>query len=99
MLNWFWVNSADWAYWEIEMNDLGANILAVMENSNLGEMSVHVLYKQSKDIGIDLDNITEREVTTLIEQLSDILPFFLGEETRDVLAKIRRYSDNGMAVV
>ena len=81
------------------MNDLGTNILAVMENSNLGEMSVHILHKQSKDIGIDLDNITERDVNTLIKQLSDILPFFLGDETREVLAKIRRYADNGMAVV
>ncbi len=81
------------------MNDLGANILAVMENSNLGKMSVHVLNKQTRDMGIDLDNMTEKDVSTLIQQLRDILPFFLGDEARDVLAKIRRYSDNEMAVV
>jgi hypothetical protein len=93
------VNSADLVYWEIEMNDLGANILAVMENSNLGKMSVHVLNKQSKDMGIDLNKLTEKDVSDLIDQLTVILPFFLGDEAGDVLAKIRRYSENRMAVV
>ncbi len=81
------------------MNNLGENILAVMESSNLGKMSVHILNKQSKDIGVDLENMTEGDIPPLIKQLNDVLPFFLGDETKELLAKIRKYADNGMAVV
>ncbi len=81
------------------MNNLGENILAVMESSNLGKMSVHILNKQSRDIGLDPEELTEDDIPPLIKQLSDVLPFFLGDETKDLLVKIRKYADNGMAVV
>jgi hypothetical protein len=81
------------------MNDLGANILAVMESSNLGKMSVHILNKQSRDIGVDLEKITEDDIQPLVAQLGNVLPFFLGDETKDLLTKIRKHADNGMAVV
>ena len=72
------------------MNDLGESILAVMEASTLGKMSIHVLNKQSQDLGINLDYITKKDVSELIRRLEDILPFFLGEEAKDVLKNIRK---------
>lgn len=72
------------------MNELGVSILAVMEASTLGKMSIHVLNKQSQDLNIDLDTLSRKDLRTLIQRLEDILPFFLGEEARDVLAKIRK---------
>ena len=81
------------------MNELGAKILAVMESSTLGKMSVHVLTKQSKDIGVDLDRITEEDILPLADKLSNVLPFFLGEETKTVLAGIRKLADDGVSVI
>jgi hypothetical protein len=72
------------------MNELGDNLLEVMEASTLGKMSVHVLNKQSEDLGIDLDLINKKDLRDLIKRLEDILPFFLGDESRAVLAKIRK---------
>ena len=76
------------------MNDLGESILAVMEDSTLGKMSIYVLNKQSYDIGIDLETISKKELVTLTKRLDDILPFFLGEEAKVVLSKIRKLGNN-----
>ncbi|KYK28114.1 MAG: hypothetical protein AYK23_01850 [Candidatus Proteinoplasmatales archaeon SG8-5] len=72
------------------MNELGENILEVMEASTLGKMSIHVLKKQSKDLSINLDTLSRKDLRTLIQRLEDILPFFLGEESKEVLAKMRK---------
>lgn len=72
------------------MNELGDSILEVMEASTLGKMSIHVLNKQSDDLGIDLDTITKKDLKDLIKRLEEILPFFLGADARTVLAKIRK---------
>ena len=81
------------------MNDLGTRILNVMEQSPLGKMSVYILSKQTSDLGLDLENITSNEVIILADQLSTVLPFFLGEDTRDIVVNIRRLGNNEMAVV
>ncbi len=70
-----------------------------MEQSPLGTMSVHILSKQTSDLGLDLDNITSKEVILLANQLNNVLPFFLGEDTRNIVVNIRRLGNNGMAVV
>lgn len=74
----------------ISMNELGESILAVMEASTLRNMSIHVLKKQSDDLGIDLDSITKKDLKGLMKRLEDILPFFLGAEAKAVLTKIRK---------
>ena len=81
------------------MNDLGTRILNVMEQSPLGRMSVHILSKQTNDLGLDLDNITSKDLISLTDQLSIVLPFFLGEDSKDIVVNIRRLGNNGMAVV
>lgn len=70
-----------------------------MEQSPLGTMSVYILSKQTNVLGLDLENITSKEVIVLADQLSTVLPFFLGEDTRDIVVNIRRLGNNGMAVV
>jgi hypothetical protein len=72
------------------MNELGESILAVMEASTLGKMSIHVLNKQSQDLGINLNVMSKKDMKVLIVRLEDILPFFLGEEAQGVLTKIRK---------
>lgn len=81
------------------MNELGESILAVMESSTLGNMSIHVLKKQSSDIGVDLNELTEKDFKLLVTKLDEILPFFLGNETRDVLVKIRKLGNKELRVM
>lgn len=65
----------------------------------MGRMSVHILSKQTNDLGLDLENITSKDLIPLADQLSNVLPFFLGEDTRDIVVNIRRLGNNEMAVV
>ncbi len=80
------------------MNKLGLNVLSIMEESNLGVMSIHVLKKQSMDAGIDLSAINPRDINILTEKLRIVLPFFIGEESNDVLMKVSRLGDNGKKI-
>jgi len=93
------VNSADWGYWAIEMNELGTSVLKVMESSSLGRMSIFVLSKQSIDLGLDLENLGPDDVTKLTTQLKKVLPFFLGDETDEVVSQIRRLTNESRAVM
>ncbi|MDO9537280.1 MAG: hypothetical protein Q7J68_03065 [Thermoplasmata archaeon] len=86
------------AYWAIEMNELGTNVLKVMESSSLGRMSIYVLTKQSEVLGIDMENISPEDVTKLANRFKSVLPFFLGEETDEVLVQIRRVTNSISAV-
>jgi hypothetical protein len=81
------------------MNELGTNLLKVMESSSLGRMSVYVLTKQSTDLGIDLENIAPDDVTKLSARLKTVLPFFLGDETDEVLTQIRKLTNNRSTVM
>lgn len=83
----------------IEMNDLGNKILGIMERSQLGDMSIHVLSKQTTDIGITLDSITLKDVMPLVDKLDGVLPFFLGKNANNVIINIRKLGDNGGAVI
>ena len=76
------------------MNDLGTNVLKVMEDSSLGRMSIYILSKQSMDLGIDLDNLKPEELAKLASRLKAVLPFFLADETEVVLAQIRKLTNN-----
>ncbi|MCK4757455.1 MAG: hypothetical protein KAS67_03285 [Thermoplasmata archaeon] len=80
------------------MNDLGKNVLGIMEDSNLGVMSIHVLKKQSGDAGIDLNSLNSRDIQTLMDKLKIVLPFFIGDEASQVLTKIKRLGDNGKQI-
>ena len=77
------------------MNDLGKDLLNVLESSVLGKMSVHVLRKQSQEAGIDLNNITAKDIPRLVDRLKSVLPFFIGDDTNTVLVKIKKLSNNG----
>jgi hypothetical protein len=81
------------------MNELGTNVLKVMESSSLGRMSVYVLTKQSIDLGIDLDNIAPDDVAKLSKRLKTVLPFFLGDETDQVLTQIRKLTNDRSMVM
>ena len=72
------------------MNELGSDILKVMENSSLGRMSVYILSKQINDLGMDLNNISPDDVTVLANRLKTVLPFFLADETDIVVSNIRK---------
>ena len=72
------------------MNELGSDILKVMENSSLGRMSVYILSKQINDLGMDLNNISPDDVTVLANRLKTVLPFFLADETDIVVNNIRK---------
>jgi len=81
------------------MNELSTQILDTMENSRLGQMSVHVLSKQSEDLGLDLDDLTKNDLPPLVDRLKSVLPFFLGDESYDLVVNIRKLGSNGLAVV
>ena len=81
------------------MNELSAKILGAMESSRLGKMSVYVLSKQSEDLGLDLENLGQKDVPRLADKLSLVLPFFLGVETKELVTNIRKLGDNGIAVM
>jgi hypothetical protein len=81
------------------MNDLGSRILQVLEGSPLGDMSVFVLTKQSADMGINLDSMSKKDIPPLVDRLGEVLPFFLGESTNNVLINIRRISESEMTVI
>ena len=76
------------------MNELGIGILKVMESSSLGRMSVYILSKQTKDLGINLDAISQDEAIVLVGRLKTVLPFFLADETNEVIINIKKYVTN-----
>ncbi len=78
------------------MNELGQNVLNIMENSMLGRMSVHVLKKQTEDAGLDLDDITATDIPKLVERLKTVLPFFIGNDAQLVLIRINRLGNGGI---
>ena len=78
------------------MNELGQNVLSIMENSLLGKMSVHVLKKQSEDAGLDLEDITATDIPKLVERLKTVLPFFIGNDAQLVLTRINRLVNGAM---
>lgn len=80
------------------MNDLGTRILEVLEGSPLGDMSIHVLKKQSNDMELDLDRVSKQDILPLVERLNDVLPFFLGDDTGSVLIDIRKIASNEVTV-
>ncbi len=80
------------------MNKLGESVLSIMEESNLGVMSIHVLKKQSMDAGLDLNALNPRDINILTEKLRIVLPFFIGSESDDVLMKVNRLGDNGKKI-
>ncbi|MCK5024224.1 MAG: hypothetical protein KAR56_01245 [Thermoplasmata archaeon] len=73
------------------MNELGTGILKIMEKSSLGRMSVYILSKQTRDLGIDLDTISKDEAIVLVGRLKMVLPFFLADENFKVITNIRKY--------
>ena len=81
------------------MNELGTGILELMESSSLGRMSVYILSKQTKDLGINLEAISQDEAIVLVGRLKTVLPFFLADETNEVILRIKKFVSNGSMVI
>ncbi len=81
------------------MNELGTGILQVMESSSLGRMSVYILSKQTKDLNINLDNISQDEAIVLTGRLKTVLPFFLADETSELIMNIKKLIINKNMVI
>ena len=81
------------------MNELGTGILEVMESSSLGSMSVYILSKQTRDLGINLESISQDDATILVNRLKAVLPFFLADETSELIINIRKYLNNKNTVI
>ena len=81
------------------MNELGTGILEVLENSSLGRMSVYILSKQTRDMGINLESISSDEAVLLMGRLKTVLPFFLADETNEVIMNIRKFVSNKNMVI
>lgn len=81
------------------MNELGTGILKVMESSSLGRMSVYILSKQTKDLDINLEVISQDEAIVLLGRLKTVLPFFLADETNELIINIRKLVNNGNMVI
>ena len=81
------------------MNELGTGILELMESSSLGRMSVYILSKQTKDLGINLEAISQDEAIVLVGRLKTVLPFFLADETNEVILRIKKFVNNGNMVI
>ena len=81
------------------MNELGTGILELMESSSLGRMSVYILSKQTKDLGINLEAISQDEAIVLVGRLRTVLPFFLADETNEVILRIKKFVSNGNMVI
>ena len=77
------------------MNELGKRVLSIMEASPLGKMSVYVLQKQTADAGIDLEAMMPEDVPRITSKLKDVLPFFIGDETQNVIRKLGKLKENG----
>lgn len=80
------------------MNELSSSVLKAMESSSLGRMSIYVLSKQGMDLGIDVNNMEPGDLPKVTARLKTVLPFFLGDETDEVITQIRRLNDNNSAV-
>ena len=76
------------------MNALGRKILRVLEGSPMGPMSVHFLNKQCEQAQIDIDRITLDDIEKLTSRMSNILPFFIGKNTDNVLSQINKLQDD-----
>ncbi len=76
------------------MNELGSNVLKVMEGSSLGRMSIYVLTKQAQDLGIDMNEMSPEDLNKLVSRLKSVLPFFLADETEAVLVQIRKLTND-----
>ena len=81
------------------MNELSTNILMIMESSSLGRMSVYIISKQTTDLNINFDNISQDEAIVLAGRLKTVLPFFLADETNDLIMNIRKLVRNGNMVI
>ena len=76
------------------MNELGTGILRIMESSSLGRMSVYILSKQTIDLGLDLNKITQDDIPVLTNRLKTVLPFFLADETEIVVRNIKKLTND-----
>ena len=81
------------------MNALGNDVLKVMENSSLGRMSIYVLAKQSMDLGIDMNELAPQDIPKIAARLKTVLPFFLGDETDNIITQIRKLTNNGKGMI
>ena len=62
-------------------------------------MSVYILSKQTKDLGINLEAISQDEANVLLARLKAVLPFFLADETNEVILNIRKFVRNENMVI
>ncbi|MCX8173314.1 MAG: hypothetical protein N3F63_01720 [Thermoplasmata archaeon] len=76
------------------MNTLGRRIVKAMEESPVGSMSVFIYTKQCRDAGINPDAIRPEELPLLVQRLNEVLPYFAGKKSNEIIQKISMLSSN-----
>ncbi len=56
------------------VNCLGIEILGAMDGTPLQPISMHLLCQQALDAGFEFNNVQEKDLPQLIENLKEILP-------------------------
>ncbi|MEM4160760.1 MAG: hypothetical protein QW531_02120, partial [Thermoplasmata archaeon] len=59
-----------------------------MQESPLGNMSIFIYTKQCQDAGINPDAIRPEEVPLLVRRLNEVLPYFAGKKSSEIIQKI-----------
>lgn len=78
------------------MNSLGRKILKILETTPVQGMSIHILSKQSIDAGFSFETISHDNIQHLVENLENVLPFFMPYEVAsDTLEKIKEFQNTG----
>ncbi|MEM3397145.1 MAG: hypothetical protein QW620_05010 [Thermoplasmata archaeon] len=74
------------------MNSLGMKIVRTMQESPVGNMSIFIYTKQCQDAGINPESIRPEELPLLIQRLNEVLPYFAGKKSNEIIQKISTLS-------
>ena len=70
------------------MNAIARKVLRILEESPMGDLSVHFLRKQCAEASLEFDSLDHDDLAVLAKRLERILPFFIGKSTASVLEAI-----------
>jgi len=76
------------------MNSLGMKIVKVMQESPVGNMSIFLYTKQCQDAGINPEYIRPEQIPMLIQRLEEVLPYFAGRRTTEIIDRINKLTND-----